>query len=355
MFVNKKLKPKIIYDKSKTKANLYVTVGPENKPGVMLSGHTDVVPVDGQKWTKNPFKMTVKDGKIYGRGAADMKGFVACAISIALKATEQKLSTPLHVALSYDEEIGCIGVRSMINTLKKSPVRPAMCIVGEPTNMKVATGHKGKVALNVICTGKEKHSAFAPTTVNAIHIACDVIGEIRKYQTKLQKQKNKNHEYDIPYTTLHVGNINGGNVLNIVPNKCQFGFEIRNVKEDDPDKIISDIKKIVRPIINNAKKITKNADVKFEVVNEYPGLNTQKNQKVVEFVMSLTGENSTTKVAFGTEGGLFDRELGTPTVVCGPGSMEQGHKPDEYIKINQIKKCDAMLEKLLNYLVSGIK
>lgn len=345
----------LIPDGSGNKANLYATVGPKDRPGVMLSGHTDVVPVDGQEWSKEPFRLTCEDGRYYGRGTADMKGFVACSISAALKASTQDLKTPLHLGFSYDEEIGCVGVRSMIELMENAPIRPAMCIVGEPTNLEVATGHKGKTGVRVTCTGREGHSALAPFAVNALYMANDLINVIRRLQEEVKENCARDSDYDVPYTTLHVGLVNGGVALNIVPNICKLSFEIRNLQEDDPIRLLDRVKAEAEQIVAQAREIAPEANIEFEVFNTYPGLSTPVGAKVVEFVKSLTGANGTCKVAFGTEGGLFTRELGIPTVICGPGSMAQGHKPDEYVSIEQIQRCEAMLDRLNQHLVAGIQ
>lgn len=332
------------------KANLFATIGPQDRPGVMLSGHTDVVPVDGQNWTLPPFVMTERDGKLYGRGAADMKGFVACALSAGIKASKIGLATPLHLAFSYDEEVGCLGVRSLIDLLQAAPHRPLLCIVGEPTGMQVATGHKGKIAARALCRGREGHSALAPLALNAIHLGCDLIAVLRKEQDRLAREGARDGDYDVPYTTVHVGRIDAGVALNIVPNLCQVDFEIRNVTDDDPQAILAGIRAEAARIAADASSLAQEAAIEIEVINSYPGLETPASSQAVAFVKSLTGANRTTKVAFGTEGGLFNRDLGTPTVVCGPGSMAQGHKPDEFVSVEQMRRCDEMLERLLERL-----
>lgn len=332
------------------KANLFATIGPADMPGVMLSGHTDVVPVDGQDWTVPPFAMTERDGKLYGRGAADMKGFVACALAAGLKASKMRLTTPLHLAFSYDEEIGCIGVRSLVEMLRDAPQRPLLCIVGEPTGMQVATGHKGKIAARAICRGREGHSARAPLALNAIHLGCDFIGVLRKEQERLARDGVRDGDYDISYTTLHVGKMNAGVALNIVPNLCEIDFEIRNVAADDAEAILDGLRTQARRIAAEASSIAPEAAIDIKVLNTYPGLDTPAASQAVTFVKSLTGANGTIKVAFGTEGGLFSRDVGTPTVVCGPGSMAQGHKPDEFVSLEQLRRCDDMLEQLLQRL-----
>ncbi len=328
-------------------ANLYATVGPQEKRGVMLSGHTDVVPIEGQDWTVDPFKMLQKDGLLYGRGTTDMKGFVACATAAMIRASEYNLETPLHLALSYDEEIGCVGVRRMIDVLADAPFRPQFCIIGEPTELAVATGHKGKTVYRVTCRGKEVHSALAPFGCNAIHLASDFVQMLRNKQNEIQQSGLQDGDYDVPYSTLHAGIISGGTALNIVPNTCYIDMEIRNLQGDNPDETMESIKSDVRDIL---KSYPDGAGVDIEQTNSYPGLNTAPDAEIVNFVKSLTGANNTIKVAFGTEGGLFSERLGVPSVVCGPGSMAQGHKPDEFISCNQIEKCDAMLDTLIERL-----
>lgn len=341
----------IIPDATGGKANLYATIGPTDRPGVMLSGHTDVVPVDGQAWTKPAFQLTEADGRLYGRGTADMKGFVASAIACAEQAALRELRTPLHIALSYDEEIGCVGVRSLVDALAIAPIKPAFCIVGEPTNLSIATGHKGKTGLRTVIRGREGHSAMAPMALNAIHLATDFINAIRAKQHMIEKTGAQDGDYDVPYTTLHVGKINAGVALNIVPNRADLEWEIRNVAADDPQAILA-------ALADEAARIVENADdggaVETEIFNAYPGLATPPDSNVVAFVKSLTGANGTMKVAFGTEGGLFSSRLGTPTVVCGPGSMAQGHKPDEYVERSQMVACDQMMDALIARLEAGI-
>lgn len=337
-----------------TKANLLATIGPEGGGGVMLSGHTDVVPVDGQDWTRPAFELTEDQGRYYGRGTTDMKGFVACALAAGLKASKRNLAAPLHLAFSYDEEIGCQGVRSMIDLLRDVPVRPAMCIVGEPTSLSVATGHKGKVALKARCVGREGHSALAPLAMNALHLGCDLVQALRDVQDALRETGAHDGDYDVPYTTVHAARLIGGGALNIVPNLCELDFEIRNVAQDDPEAILADIRKRADAIVAAVRDHAPEAAIEFAVNFSYPGLNTSGTAEVVRFVQSLTGANATNKVAFGTEGGLFSTELDIPTVVCGPGSMMQGHKPDEYVEVEQIRRCDAMLDSLLDRLEAGI-
>ena len=337
----------LVPDAGGGKANLWATVGPAGVGGVMLSGHTDVVPVEGQAWTKPPFALTEADGRFYGRGAADMKGFVACAIAAMLQAAERPLKVPLHLALSYDEEIGCMGVRSLIDMLAGAPVRPRMCIVGEPTAMQVATGHKGKVALRATCVGREGHSALAPLALNALHLAADFIGVIRGVQARIAAEGPFDGDYDVPYTTVHAGKMAGGVQVNIVPNAAVIDFEIRSLAGVDVEALITELRAGADAVVAPLRAEFPEAEIRVERLWDYPGLGTPTDAAVVNFVKGLTGANGTIKVAFGTEGGLFDARLGVPTVICGPGSMAQGHKPDEFVTVEQMDRCQAMLAALV--------
>lgn len=344
----------LIPDAAGAKANLFATVGPEGQGGVMLSGHTDVVPVEGQAWTRPPFALTEEDGRLYGRGAADMKGFCAVAIATMLQAATRPLKTPLHLALSYDEEIGCMGVRSLIDMLAAAPVKPRFCIVGEPTSMQVATGHKGKVALRATCTGREGHSALAPLALNALHLAADFVQAVRALQADVAAHGLSDGDYDVPYSTIHIGKLNGGVQVNIVPNQAVIDFEIRSVAGEDVEGLIARLRDGAEAIVAPLRATFPEADIRIERLWDYPGLGTPSDAAVVNFVKGLTGANGTMKVAFGTEGGLFDARLGIPTVICGPGSMAQGHKPDEFVTVEQMARCEAMMSALLGRLEAGI-
>lgn len=348
------LDPVLIPDASGTKANLLVTVGPRDRAGVLASGHTDVVPVDGQAWSVPPFALTRKDGRLYGRGTADMKGFVACALRLALLGAGRQLRTPLHLALSFDEELGCLGVPSLIDVLAQAPVRPILCLVGEPTEMQVATGHKGKVALRATCTGRAAHSALAPSGLNAIHLAADLLARLRALQDRLEREGPRDADYDVPFTTVHAGRIAGGVALNVVPDRCLLDFEVRNVVEDDLAALRRGIEAEAAALAAGARGRAPEAGVAIEQLFAYPGLSTPTDAWAVRFVQSLSGTDGTIKVAFGTEGGLFSERLGVPTVICGPGSMTQGHKPDEFVAEEQVARCDAMLDALLLRLEAGL-
>jgi len=344
----------LIKNKEGTKANLFATIGPVDQAGIILSGHTDVVPVTNQKWNTNPFELTEIDNKLYGRGTADMKSFVACALHAASKASSMNLRTPLHFSFSYDEEIGCVGVRSLIEMLKNYSTNPLFCIVGEPTSMQVMSGHKGKVNASVLIKGKEAHSALTTKGLNSIYLATEFIQGIQNIQTNLINNSTHDNDFEVPYTTLQVGKIEGGVAVNIVPSSSSLLFEIRSLHSDDPNLILNDIKNLSEKIVKSHINRFPDTEIVINVTSQYPALNTMKNSDVISFLNGLTGNNNVEKVSFGTEGGLFSNELNIETAICGPGSMNQGHKPNEYIEKTQIDLCDQMLENLLNKLEKGL-
>ena len=332
------------------KANLFATIGPAGRPGIVLSGHTDVVPCENQAWTSDPFTLRRDNGRLYGRGTADMKGFIACCLAMAREATLRRLATPIHFAFSYDEEVGCLGVRRLLDMLAGLPVRPRFCIVGEPTLMQVATAHKGKASWRVTAHGLEAHSSLAPLGVNAIHLAVDLIGRIRAMQEEIAASGERDGDYDVPYTTLHVGRIAGGETINIVPNHASFDFEIRHLPRDDVTGLFRRIEAAAQEIAERARGRFAGAQLTFEPLVSYPALDTEPDAEVVAFVKSLTGANATAKISFGTEGGLYRQRLGVPSVVCGPGAIAVAHKPDEYVETAQLEACSAFLSRLVDRL-----
>ncbi len=340
----------LVHNEDGRKANLWATIGPADRPGIVLSGHTDVVPVEGQAWTSDPFKLTRREGNLYGRGSADMKGFIACCLAMAQRAVKVPLKTPINFAFSYDEEIGCVGVRRLLDLLKDAPVRPRLCIVGEPTLMQAVTAHKGKLGFRVTAHGLEAHSSLAPIGVNAIYMACDLISEIRALQRQISEHGPRDGDYEVAYTTLHVGKMQGGEVMNIVPNRCTFDFEIRYLPDDDAAGIVARIKAAAEKVAATYRDVYSGARFEFADLQSYPAMNTPVDSEAVKFVHSLTGGNSTGKITFGTEGGLFQAVLGTPAVVCGPGSIAVAHKPDEYVSEAQMAACDRMLARLVERL-----
>jgi len=343
----------MIPDATGEKANLYALVGPTDVPGVVLSGHVDVVPVEGQAWTRPPFELTQEGSRLYGRGTTDMKSFDACAIALMLKAAGRRLKVPLILALSHDEEVGCRGVGSMIDAMKTWPVQPRLCIVGEPTGLKAAVGHKGKVALRVTCTGRSAHSSTAPLALNAIHLAMDFGQAVRRLQAQIAAEGPFDADYDVSYTTLHLGKISGGVQVNIVANGCTVDMEIRSLAGHDPALLIAKLKVAAEQIVAPLRQGFPEAAIVIERLWDYPGLGTAPGADVVGFVKGLTGGNGYLKVAYGTEGGMFAERLGLPTIVCGPGSMDQGHMPDEYIEEAELQRCEAMMARLLDRCETG--
>ncbi|MGX9417908.1 acetylornithine deacetylase [Vibrio sp. WJH972] len=335
------------YNDERTKANLHAVIGPIDKPGVMLSGHTDTVPVTGQQWDTDPYTLTFKDDKAYGRGTTDMKSFVAVVLSSVPSMVNASLKKPIHLAFSYDEEIGCLGVRSLIEQFRHMDVKPAACIVGEPTDMKLVTSHKGKLAARVIVTGKECHSGMAPYGVNAVNIAARMINWLEDAANDKKHNGPFNDDYEIPYSTIHTGTVHGGTALNIVPKHCQFDFEIRNIAADDPKVFFQAFTQYVQELIEDIQGVSPEANIEIEMLTEYPGLAKTEDQDILSYLKSLVDDAEEGQINFGTEGGLFSERLGVPTVVCGPGNMEQGHKPNEYIHLEQITKSEIFLERLI--------
>tara|TARA_Y100000590_G_scaffold105554_1_gene120088 strand:+ start:1221 stop:2393 length:1173 start_codon:yes stop_codon:yes gene_type:complete len=348
-YLNKlNVKSTLIYDDDNNKANLYATIGQTDIGGIMLSGHTDVVPAPIENWDSDPFSLTQRNNKLYGRGSADMKGFIALVLSRVPQMQKTKLSRPIHLAFSYDEEVGCVGVHRLLDLIEKNPINPIFCIVGEPTSMEVVIGHKGKCSNKVKVKGLACHSGQAPFGVNAINYAA----KLMIYISELDKEKSIagpfDYDYEIPYTTLHNGIISGGTVTNIVPDSCKFEFEIRYLANDDPKELISKIKNYAKEkLIPNMQKISKDTNIYFEEKISYPGLLIESDAKLVKFIKKLLKNENHKKVVFGTEGGLFQKKLNLPTVVCGPGNIDQAHKVNEYITIEQLENGGVFLDSLI--------
>ena len=344
----------LIHDESGKKANLYATIGRTDIGGVMLSGHTDVVPVEGQDWGTNPFSLIESDDKFYGRGSADMKSFIALVLSRVPEMTSVELKKPIHLAFSYDEEIGCVGVKRMLDLLEHQPIKPCCCIIGEPTGMEVVIGHKGKHATRVKIRGLACHSGQSPFGVNAIDFASELIVYIRKLAHEKSQNGPFDKDYEVPYTTLHTGVVKGGTALNIVPNFCQFDFEIRHLYEEDPQHLLDQIKDFARDHLETEMHlIDTDTGFDFETLATYPGLLTDPGIEFVTYIKGLLNNDAHSKVIFGSEGGLFQKRLGTPTLVCGPGNIDQAHKANEYISLDQLQKGGNFLDRLLESLVSS--
>ena len=336
-----------VYDPTGLKANLIASIGPGGNNGIVLSGHTDVVPVTGQLWSSDPFRLRRDGDRLYGRGAADMKGFVAAMLRIADRASRAPLSRPLHIALSHDEEIGCVGVRSLLSDLKKRHFSAALCIVGEPTSMQIGLGHKGKIAARATCRGRGGHSSIAPFLLNAVHLATDFVAAIRLQQADISAKGVRDDAYDVPYTTIHAGKIAGGTALNVVADAATVDFEIRHLSEDDPAALLGQLQSRTEAFLAPYRAQFPDAAIEVEVLNAYPGFGISPTAPAVETVRAWLPAVETTKVSFGTEAGLFAAALGVPTVVIGPGSMDQGHTPDEFIDLPQLYACDAFLDRML--------
>ena len=335
-----------IWSPARDKAGLFARIGPRINGGVCLSGHTDVVPVEGQTWTRPAFSLTQDGARVFGRGATDMKGFLASALAMAEHAHTSCLKAPLSLVLSYDEEIGCVGLREMLPELKPLIARPDVVIVGEPTAMQIAIGHKGKSALEVTCHGEAGHSALAPRFVNAIHVASHFVTELQALQATLAEAA-RDDAYDIPYSTIHVGQISGGQALNIVPDLVTLAMEFRHLADASPAAILAEINAAAD---RTTQEFGPRGAVMVKVQNSYPGLSVAPDAPVIERARQMTRTNATTKVAFGTEAGFF-ADLGLNTLVIGPGDMaSDGHKADEGLDLAQLEHCDAMMARVLQDL-----
>ncbi|KIK90143.1 acetylornithine deacetylase [Pseudomonas sp. W15Feb9B] len=340
----------LIYNAERSKANLFATIGPAGQPGIVLSGHTDVVPVDGQPWTVAPFELSERDGKLFGRGTADMKGYIACVLALVPALVQATLRMPVHIALSYDEEVGCLGVRSLLGELEQRPVKPLLCIIGEPTELKPVLGHKGKLAMRCDVHGHPCHSAYAPLGVNAIEYAAELIGELGRIGQQLKAPEQHDSRFDPPYSTVQTGVISGGKALNIVPADCRFDFEIRALPSQDPAQVAQQLQAYAeQQVLPRMRAVSEHSAIRFSELSAYPGLATDAQSQAAELIAAFCGSREFGTVAFGTEGGLFDA-AGIPTVVCGPGSMDQGHKPDEFVSRAQLDACDAMLQRMLAFI-----
>tara|TARA_B100000686_G_scaffold325995_1_gene383362 strand:+ start:958 stop:2115 length:1158 start_codon:yes stop_codon:yes gene_type:complete len=345
-----KIKSTLVYDSSGKKANLYATIGSSSEGGIMLSGHTDTVPITDQAWTYDPFHLTQKDNKLYGRGTADMKGFLALILSRVPKMISANLSKPIHLAFSYDEEVGCVGVHRLLDFINSNSIKPVFCIVGEPTSMEVVIGHKGKCAYQVVVKGLACHSGQAPFGVNAVDYAAKLISYIAEIAKEKLIKGPFDYDYEVPYSTLHTGVISGGTILNIVPDSCQFEFEIRHLNEDNPKELINKIKLYAKEnLLPNMHIVSSKTDIHFKEKVTYPGLLIDANSEPVRYVKKLLNNEKHKKVIFGSEGGLFQEKLNLPTVVCGPGSIDQAHKANEYISIDQLEKGGKFLDDLINF------
>ena len=334
------------------KASLYATVGPAGVAGVALSGHTDVVPVDGQRWTSEPFTVTERDGKLYGRGTADMKGFLACVLAAVPDYRERRLAVPIHLAFSYDEEIGCLGVRPMIAEFGNRLVKPRMVLVGEPTSMSVVDSHKGPVRWHVEIKGRAAHSSMAPLGVNAVSVAGKLLRELADIEHEL-KLRPQDPRFDPPYATLQVTRIDGGTATNIVPDACRLDFDVRAIPGVDIGAIDRRIRAFAANVcLPDMRKVAPEAAFDIVIANQVPPFSASSSSEAVALALKLAGQNETHAVSYATEAGLF-QVAGSPAVVIGPGDIAQAHTADEWIAKDQLDKCSAFLGRLGEWAEHG--
>lgn len=328
------------------KANMFASIGPEDRPGIVLSGHTDTVPAEPSEWRSNPFILDERDGRLHGRGTADMKSFLAVCLALAPEFASHPLAGPIHFAFSHDEEVGCMGVRSLIEDLGALSVQPRLCIVGEPTEMRVIIGHKGKKNVRCHVHGSECHSAYNHRGVNAVEVAAEIVTHLARMQKRIRTNGPFEDGYDPPYTTIHTGLIRGGTALNIVPRECWFEFEFRNLPGHDPESLMAELRAFAQTLVPEMLAVAPEAGFTFNDLNTTAGLVADSESVAARLACRLSGANDTGKVSFTTEAGLF-QEAGIPAVICGPGSIMQAHKPDEFITLEQVAACEDFLRRLL--------
>lgn len=328
------------------KANLHVIIGPQSAGGVALSGHVDTVPVDGQSWTADPFTLRTADGRLYGRGTADMKGFVACCLAAVPDLLARRLTKPIHLFITYDEEVSCAGARRLIADLTESGLAPLLCVVGEPTGMQPVIAHKGKLSLKVTVKGKPGHSSEPGKGVNAVQAAAEAVAWLSGEARRLAMQGPFEEGFDPPHTTAHVGTMSGGTIANIIPEHAQFAVEWRGIPADDLFDHVDRLRAYVAANIEPAMRTVDPAcGFSYQVTGTLPGLSLDPDHELTALVKQLTGSNSVGKVAYGTEGGLY-AAAGVPTIICGPGHIAQAHQPDEWIDPGQLAICDRFIRRL---------
>jgi acetylornithine deacetylase len=341
---------RLTHDASGKKANLFATLGDSNKPGLILSGHTDVVPVDGQNWDTDPFKATEKDGKLYARGSADMKGFIGIILNQAPKFLSAlnagTLDAPLHYALSFDEEVGCLGVRSLIRDLEENNIRPAGCVVGEPTSMQPIIAHKGTHRFRCAVHGREAHSSYVTYGVNAIEYAARLVVYIRLIADRLAQIEQRDYGFTVPYSTLSTGLIQGGIAANVVPKDCVFQFDMRTLPQASPEALYQEIRGYAETLAREMKAIDENSGIELQWMSQTVGLAASESDAIVQWAMQLAKNPTVGKVSYGTEAGLFQK-MGVPTVICGPGDIAEAHRPNEFVALEQLAQCEMFMERIL--------
>ena len=343
-------KTRLTHDTSAKKANLFATLGDSKKPGLILSGHTDVVPVDGQDWDTDPFAATERDGKLYARGSADMKGFIGIVLAQAPQfvaaLNDRRLDAPLHYALSYDEEVGCLGVRGLIQDLEEQGIRPAGCVVGEPTSMQPIIAHKGTHRFRCAVHGREAHSSYVTHGVNAIEYAARLVVFIRQLADRLAQLEQRDYGFTVPYSTLSTGLIQGGIAANVVPKDCVFQFDMRTLPQASPDALYQEIRRYAELLAAEMRNIDASAGIDLQWVSQTVGLAAAESDAIVQWAMQLSKNPTVGKVSYGTEAGLFQK-MGVPTVICGPGDIAEAHRPNEFVTLDQLAQCERFMERIL--------
>lgn len=344
-------KVRVSPDDTGTKANLFATLGPETDGGIVLSGHSDVVPVAGQDWTSDPFAMRQQNGKLFGRGACDMKGFIAASLAMAENYAALPLTRPVHFAFTHDEETGCLGARALVEELRGIGMKPSACIIGEPTLMRIIEGHKGCYEYTVEFSGLAGHGSVPEAGVSAVEYAVRYVGHLLALRPELAARCPADSSFDPPETTLQVGRVAGGIAHNVIADKCTVDWEMRPVRTGDADFVKASMRDHVEhDLLPAMQAVHPAADIVTHTVGEVTGLEAMPDSEAVKLVYELTGANTTDFVCFGTEAGLF-QQIGIPAVVCGPGSIEQAHKPDEFVELDQLDQCLGMLDRLGGKLV----
>ncbi|RST50210.1 acetylornithine deacetylase [Variovorax sp. DXTD-1] len=339
------VKSRITYNAERTKANLFATLGEGKPAGVIVSGHTDTVPWDGQEWSVDPLSAVVQNERLYGRGSADMKSFIAIALANAKRFLESDSPYAVHFAFSYEEEIGCFGVKELIADMRDANIKPLACIVGEPTSMVPAIAHKGVYRYKCCVRGKEAHSSLTPHSVNAIEMAARVVGKVRDMAEGFERSEPRYEGFDVPFSTASVGQFHGGIADNVVPRDAEFRYEFRDLPTADAKRMQADVLAYAASIEPAMKKVAPDAGFRFETICEIPSFLGAADDPITLLAQRLAGEERTTLVAFGTEAGLF-KNAGIPTVVCGPGSINQAHQPDEFVSLEQLARCELFMERL---------
>lgn len=340
------VEPVLIFNGDGTKANLVATfpaADGSSVGGVVLSAHTDVVPVDGQDWSSDPFTPEVRDGRLYGRGTCDMKGFLGVVVSRLTSIAEQPLTEPIHLALSYDEEIGCVGAEDLVEDLVVRGLSPRACIVGEPTSMRVVRGHKSMNVVQADFYGVASHSSLTPQGVNAVEHAAQFIRFVRSLAEERAQHGPFDPAYEVAFTTCSCNTVSGGIAINTVPARCGLSFELRTIAEDDPDQILERCRGELDRIQAQMREEGADARVEMTIIARAPGLETAPDADVVAMAVACGGDAADGKVTYGTEAGLFDR-AGIATVVCGPGDIAQAHSPDEFVALDQIARCEQFVD-----------